>query len=257
MKKYKLIKAYPGNNLTLGDIVTWSDKNAVPQYICLEKDRGVSGIDVSLYPEFWEEVVEKDYEILKCAPNTTTMDIFDITSVKRLSDGQVFKIDDNAKTKTSKGVHKIESIRIAQKVASYLNQQRGYKYDGIDRVWVEWDKGSGGNWLEDIELCKQPLFKTEDGVDIFEGQKCFVVSTNTLGKYIACYHIDNISVFYLPDRNKYFSTKEKAVEFILFRKPLLSLSDVFKIYPQFKKAEPTANTNHAEKLIEFVKNRQL
>ena len=68
-KKYKLIKEYPGSP-ELGII-------AEERYVM--KDQ----------PEYWEEVVEKDYEILisRVVPQ-------EILSVKRLSDGEVFTIGD-------------------------------------------------------------------------------------------------------------------------------------------------------------------
>lgn len=186
--------------------------------------------------EFWEEVVEKDYEILLYESNpfrgVFNIECPTIKSVKRLPDGEIFNVGDY----TNFGV--IGGFKI---------------FNG--KIIVTYYRKGDWQWLSSISKSKKPLFKTEDGVDIFEGQNCFVVSTETIGRGIACYRIDNKSVFYLPDRNKYFSTKEKAVEFILFRKPLLSLSDVFNIYPQFKKAEPTVNTNHAEKLIELVKTK--
>ena len=72
MKKYRLIKEYPGSS-SLGTIFHIG---------------GFAG-DVSKYPEFFEEVIEKDYEVLiaKTVPYT-------ILSVKRLSDGEVFTVGD-------------------------------------------------------------------------------------------------------------------------------------------------------------------
>lgn len=95
MKKFRLIREYPGSpklkdNVILnengfdGNMTTW----------CNPKD----------YPEFWELVVEKDYEILSYLykPNGLIVpasnfaiqivenekSIYKINSVKRLSDGE-------------------------------------------------------------------------------------------------------------------------------------------------------------------------
>jgi len=76
MRKFKLIKEYPGSS-SLGTIFHIG---------------GFAG-DVSKYPEFFEEVIEKDYEILESCPIEGS-----IYSVKRLSDGEVFTVGDLIKT---------------------------------------------------------------------------------------------------------------------------------------------------------------
>ena len=108
MKKYKLIKEYPSSD-SLGTIITGS-KEAM-----YSKGLGFRHYDwahVETHPEYWEEVVEKDYEILEYSTNETltskqilTKDMegwneiiesttFKIHSVKRLSDGEVFTVGD-------------------------------------------------------------------------------------------------------------------------------------------------------------------
>jgi hypothetical protein len=86
MKTYKLIKEYP-NSPKLG-------------YISNNKD---SRYDCSQHPEFWEEVVEKDYEILQMKNSHGNfyslfrneelskheIENHTIHSIKRLSDGEV------------------------------------------------------------------------------------------------------------------------------------------------------------------------
>jgi hypothetical protein len=89
MKKYKLIRKYPGSQ-PFGTIVEIDNTQETGYY--------------SENTEFWKEIVEKDYEILSqtsvrvCNPkdnykvvrNTTPV----IHSVKRLSDGEVFTVGD-------------------------------------------------------------------------------------------------------------------------------------------------------------------
>lgn len=76
--------------------------------------------------------------------------------------------------------------------------------------------------LNSIKHIKQPLFTTEDGVDIFEDDKCFGVDIN-------CYEWIE---FKKSSKNinleiwKTFSTKEKAEEYIIMNKPCLSLKDI-------------------------------
>ena len=107
MNKYKLIKEYPGS-LQLGTKILSDDTQFVTNF-----------------PEFWEKVVEKEYEILSFSFNNNRIDTlrenglygistgickqdignygidsyssWDINSVKRLSDGEVFTVGDNFK----------------------------------------------------------------------------------------------------------------------------------------------------------------
>ena len=100
MKKYKLIKEYPGS-LSLGTITSSESKT--------DLWKGTNYYDK--YPEYWEEVVEKDYEIISWTakdcnsivikgselphtPCSLPAGYWRIHSVKRLSDGEVFTIGD-------------------------------------------------------------------------------------------------------------------------------------------------------------------
>lgn len=118
--KYKLIKTYPGSP-KLGTILEM-DKGTreFPNTTWLKIEEGLE-INVKHYSEFWEPVVEKDYEIIsiKCkVPNfgsyilnkisngkfaneykqiNLDLEFYDIHSVKRLSDGEVFTVGDKVK----------------------------------------------------------------------------------------------------------------------------------------------------------------
>jgi len=148
MKKYKLLKEYPGSP-ELGTIV----KELYYVYKGLKHS--------PMYDEYWEEVVEKDYEILRyysienpsigrTTCNSKLNDTYNIYSVKRLSDGEVFTIGDKAKTVDINGRHTITQFRIKQKCFG-KNFSGNYTYDGIDRIWIDWEENCGGNWLESTE----------------------------------------------------------------------------------------------------------
>ena len=80
---------------------------------------------------------------------------------------------------------------------------------------------------------KQPLFTTEDDVNIFKGDKYCAVFYDF--KYLEQEAIKN---YELDNATLRFSTKEKAEEYILLNKPCLSLNDLIntKFYnPQFMK----------------------
>jgi hypothetical protein len=118
MKKYKLIKVYPGIDteyISVGDTFTEQGNNS---YVQEEKKQlfryCVSKREVENCPEFWEEVKEKEWEIIevrrvdgsdytkdkdKIRRYLTTLVIGNqiywfIHSIKRLSDGEVFTIGD-------------------------------------------------------------------------------------------------------------------------------------------------------------------
>ena len=68
MKKYKLIKKYPSlcNGIKEGDIFKKSNNNT---YIGTDSNHFVHKREVENNPEFWQEVIEKDYEILSFKRN--------------------------------------------------------------------------------------------------------------------------------------------------------------------------------------------
>ena len=87
--------------------------------------------------------------------------------------------------------------------------------------------------LNTLKHIKQPLFTTEDGVDIFEGNNLYSIDNMlNIKKHLlfnARYDDNtllNNCIFFNSDY-KHFSTKEKAEEYILMNKPCLSLSDVW------------------------------
>jgi len=114
MKKYKLIKEYPGSP-KLDTIIIHKDNSWIDPYPSVEHDQMILIDWVIKYPQYWEEITEKDYEILsfKCNNNIWQLKnnkyyynhmIYDldymlecitavcnptiIHSIKRLSDGE-------------------------------------------------------------------------------------------------------------------------------------------------------------------------
>ena len=225
--KYILKKEYPGSP-KLGNIID-----------NLENDW------IENYPEFWKLVVEKDYEILSVITNNnkfiekvynqdaTIEPYWKIHSVKRLSDSIVFKVGDEVLSKTCSVPNKILSIELIN------NKIRLYPRNSFYN-------------LEDIKKVKQKLFTTEDGVDIFEGDTIYeIFPTFTIyeTKWYNYYGKNG-----KPLKNKiYFSTKEKAEEYILMNKPVLSLKDVANIYPGINKSHPDKPSSQSERLKNLVK----
>lgn len=239
MKKFKLIKEYPGSP-------------KMPFYIETEDEALVKYHRE--YKEFWQEVkvIEKDYEILTIRRNKNYDDIylvkdynengaflsnFSIThrlfndkfntlkdsleyitnnyhihSVKRLSDGEIFTIGDKILG------HILEEIFIAP---SNKN----------DIVLSCKDLRRALYLIEDKHLkidSKLPLFKTEDGVDVYEDDSVYWVINNEY-TYQLTICKNHITVLKNNDVYKIFSTEEKAREYVLMNKPYLSINDVISI----------------------------
>jgi len=215
MIQYKLIKVYPEH--TLGEIH------------CADKSTKWYGtIFYDAYPEFWKKVEEVDYEILTVTPSEKNLNntnkeavitfkmcnkdlqMWNIHSVKRLSDGEVFTIGDTIANMCN-SEQKIKELYINKegKMCVYTSTTCRFTIGNIKKV-------------------KTPLFTTEDGVDIFEGDKFCLVQISTLtilekGRY-------------KPNMKDWicFSTKEKAEEYILLNKPCLSVNEIIAVIPVFK-----------------------
>lgn len=231
MKSYKLIKEYPGGP-KLGTEVIYSKEHRIYNhnggnfYTELPKNQ------VENLPEFWEEIIEKDYEILSyihngskhiwkkdsqlkdtfCledgkSPFTRLEDILKypkiylIHSVKR-NDGEIFTIGDNVKSPTCSVPNSIISIQIINDKIRIYPRNSFYH-------------------LKDIVKLKQKLFTTEDGVDIFEGDISFGVNSS-----FKLSEVKHINKLYVYSGVKEFSTKEAAEEYMLMNKPCLSINDL-------------------------------
>lgn len=248
--KYKLIKIYPGSP-KLGSIVELKNnggyelENSTSYFMTKDK--------VENYPEFWEEVVEKDYKILFINHNGTIINYnesqndlkfyWNIHSIKRLSDGEIFTIGDKINhSHLDKDDKIINNIYIIEKI--YFIQS------GRLAFYV----GEGLNLgIKSINKVKQPLFKTEDSVDIFKGDFYFKV----INDIFTIVKIDNADWDLL--KSKIFSTKEKAEEYVLLNKPCLSLKDLMTFFPDtyipFKKGQSATEDVNTQQLEDLVKQK--
>ena len=215
--KYKLIKEYPGspelNTICEYTNNLWNDANVFINRILNLKD----------YPEFWQPIVEKDYEILSLVSseknpqhkkgskflhnkdykfkNMHPTEFWDIYSVKRISDNKIFTIGDS------------------------------YEDLIIEKMFMS----VAGDILTTYKpKFKQPLFTTEDGIDIFEGDTIYWVNINTFEKVNYNKYNDDLGEISIKSllSKKYeckaigFSTNEKAEEYILLNKPVLSYGEI-------------------------------
>jgi hypothetical protein len=168
----------------------------------------------------WEEIVEKDYEILeikhKYGAISSYMEKLDsnlenksIFKIKRLSDGEVFTIGD----KIQYGI--IENIKTS---------------DYNDGIYID-TKTYLGLPIEKAEK-KTCLFITEDGKKIFEGDEFFRVwnvdNRFRLDDY-KCYATIKYAAEFMTKTVPHFSTREKAEEYIILNKACLSINDFINI----------------------------
>lgn len=215
MAQYKLIQKYPSlpNDWEEGMIVGTGDRLSLfaGYSPCNSKytDNRVHFKEV-LDSNFWEEVIQKDYEVLE----QYSVDYLEppvIHSVKRLSDGEIFKVGN--KVKYTGNLYKnhctIGTIN-AHDTGCVVHSTKGYK-DFLENI----------NYLEKIN---EPVMITEDGVELNYGDEHFPVELRffKLHRNAKAPSYSNSS----KQKFKIFSTKEKAEEYIIDNKPCLSLNDI-------------------------------
>ena len=204
MKKYKLIKEYPGSP-ELGFIV-FDRINGM--YHNIETGNMYGSQHIENQSEFWEEVVKKDYEILKSCPIEGT-----IISVKRLSDGEVFTLGDKIKVYQHGSTKTIDSIDLYGNTSSMK-----------EGIWLRYSTGSCH--MTHIIKQKPQIYLTLNGKDIFEGDTVWYVNKeNFYHDYIKAYP----EVKFNSEIRAYFLTQEEAKDYIERNYPRLSIEDCFKI----------------------------
>lgn len=256
MKKYKLVKEYPGSP-KLNTIIE-SVKSCLG-YTCVKTKDGklIDTKDFKNFPEFWQEIVEKQYEIISiiCPDIRKEPYIYDgrssfihkkfaiirlervlsgsllsnnqfpiyIQSVKRLSDSEIFTVGDN----TNFGI--IQSIDIQD--IKYNDSSR----TDINTISFGVSKDDEDPLLEEIQKVKKPLFTTLDGVNIFdENDIVFEVFKHNLelNKTIplkACNNIKSIKGV----ETLIFAKLNNAVDYIVMNTPSLSLTDIVPVVPEY------------------------
>lgn len=253
MKKYKLIKKYPFGPKTLGLEIDFDNVNHYWKSLAFNYHKNL--FNPKDYPEYWEKVIEKDYEILEfykdgfaykickdgnllfkceeyknininshgCHWTKASEKGYKIHSVKRLLDGKIFTIGDKVTSLSEKG--KIEEFRI------FGNNEIGYFLEIVFEYKLYYKCVTTINQIQHV---KQPLFTTEDGVDVFEGDEYYFTNivkfnldepySNILNKKANTGDVEAEKNY--PNTWKNFSTKQAAEEWIIMNKPCLSYNDI-------------------------------
>ena len=249
MRAYKLKKWYPSLCKTwLTGTIVQKDKDGYYQSdyfhsnVNTDEDHlGIYWSEVENNPEFWEEIVEKTFEIIKliCTSDSSNgkpsefykdgmvkwgngkdgeeynyiTDLletgdYSIYSVKRLSDNEIFTIGDEI----------IGCLGYKFKII-------GFALHESDTILVNYDGNSDmGFKLSNIKkhiVHIDPILVTEDGVEIFQGDFVYYVLSNlSLRNYKPTRDDRDLN-------NHYFSTEEKAREYIKLNEKRYSINDLF------------------------------
>jgi hypothetical protein len=138
---------------------------------------------------------------------------YTIHSVKRLSDGEVFSVGSDVEDGKILGFHLYNENLVVN-----------IQYFGGDRFISGKTVG-----INDVQHAKETaLFITEDGKPIFKGETFYEVNlTDFFVLAESALHQPPYDKYY-----KYFSTKEKADEYVLLNKPCLSLNDLLSVWDE-------------------------
>lgn len=250
-KYYKLIKEYPGSP-KLGTIAHEDKYNPNKYYTALGEFAMLTQNTLDKFSEFWEKVVEKDkdYEILSILLRKPEkhiirkIDLDDsesyieslikcdgnkIYSVKRLSDDEVFTIGDE--------VHLTNGNYYGFRLKEFKffhNGENGHLEKHRNKTFLKFGiisdlhKEPKFFYLEDVKkTIKQPLFTTKDGVDIYEGDKYWLIVNSDMA-------MPNTArkEWSYNSENKRFSTKKAAENYIKPHKPCLSYQEILSIFDE-------------------------
>lgn len=167
-----------------------------------------------------------------------------IYSIKRLSDGEIFKLEDEVKFYDT-GYGKLLKIEFESAPADKGTGKLCFVNDNI-HLGKWWD-------ISQLSKAKPILFKSRDGFDIREGDKVYGISIDNWNVFSGVVQKDNR---YHREEWKHgkFSTEEAAREYLMWNKPVLSLKDVTSIYPGINKNH-NAPSHQAEQLKELAKSK--
>jgi hypothetical protein len=199
--------------------------------------QGGYSIEIGVEPssEFWTELSYKVLEtkVYNCQ-GISNGTYTEITSIKRLSDGEVFSIGDKINFRGLYGnssEHKYDTIK-------------GFDLKQDGSLGILYHNGLVG--LNKIEKYKESILTTEDNEELFGGENIYGVTDDFKLCYTSIATKENVQ------RCRVFAKRENAEEYILMNKPLLSLNDIlsvwgdgaelFKESPLFKNFKDLAKT---------------
>lgn len=228
--KYKLKIKYPDCPFEINSIVEKQTEGFLKDMYCLvdgTKHVRVLKESVENYPEIWEKVEELDYEILsfvdsknpnkifyKNKENKYVNDIYtlieehgySINSIKRISDNIEFSIGD------------IVQLNDVWEESCSIKEINIYN-DEVSFTILDNNCVGAYKRFQDFKKVEKPLFTTNDGIKIFEGNTIYSVTDNFELLKTDFATIKDLGI-------RCFSSKEAAEIYIIENKPYLSFSDL-------------------------------
>jgi len=185
-----------------------------------DKDWEIVSLRYKLNGNVWVKVNDNRFELPDTqwwlpASNIYNDNNYEIYSVKRLSDNEVFSIDE----------------QIADRKEDYYTNRVIEKFIPYnEKMYVVLKDLKGLLPLTYLVKKKQPLFTTEDGQGIFTKQPLWLVILKDLSKRYGIVSLKGqtevMEYVYMPENVKYFYSEEAANEYILMNKPCLSVQDL-------------------------------
>ena len=243
MAEYTLLKKYPNlpKNWEVGMLVGIGDGKSAytpcsSKYVVMQ----IAAENVQNFPEYWEKVKEKEYEILsfifvgvektiveiengylkghatlKILPESYYLEskLWNIHSIKRLSDGEVFTLGDECYYG-----HRKDSFTIKEIEYETAPADRGKKV-----LTFITSSNVLGKWLILSKITKiKYLFTSDDSIGIMKGDEYVTVAKSNFD--ITEGNIANT----VPDNQLFwrFKTKEAAEDWVLMNKPTFSVNDL-------------------------------
>ena len=223
MRKFRLIKEYPGCFLKINSIIEF--ENNCQQIINSNGNFIIN--DLLKHSEFWEEIVEKDYEILSGRthiPSGST----EIYSIRRKSDGVEFKIGDKICWNWAFAKNKYFTIKSFNIIEDKL------RFNTVEE--------SGQNFIFELiskefnlQHYKEPILITEDGYECSLDDRVFGVLPK--GVWETKFWDGQgmpVNKLFNPEGKRYsegspwlyFKTKENAEKYIYENKPEFSRKQI-------------------------------
>lgn len=214
-KEYEVITYTAGKNKFIKDVLSWN-KNRFYRVG---------------YPD------DGSYDNLKEGGDYATEKL-KIYSVKRLSDGEVFTVGDKldetsfiqgAKSHPISKDNIITRIGIVKDVSNdVVSPYAKNKYKDKLFFCASNSYDNLNVSLDNAKKAEKPLMLTKDGVEVFDGERVYQVSTIDR-MYIIHTTTVRKEITPPPSYFKYFSTKEAAENYIMLNKPVLSLNDIAQV----------------------------
>jgi len=243
VKKYKCIQEYPG--CKKNTIVEYHP-GIFPEYFDEKSGYRYPQEEIENYPKFWEEIKENEFLILSVSAtkentlykvghvdkitntksytkyileDSMNLGYWEIHSVQRLSDGEIFKLGDAvARGRDWKGWKNPACI-----IRSFKVRNREIE------VEIQQEEASSNYSLGGFYHVKEPLFTTEDGVDKYLGDHCYVIP-------LSSWAIGNgtITSAAFSEAKARFHSKDAAEKWLDENKPKYSIKDIQDIVVFFE-----------------------